>query len=1205
MANQFALNGGQPQKPTRFTDIYNGRWSSGIWTNRSPLRDAVTQRWQEKFYGAAGDALIAGLNCEITNRLTLARRPGNPIFDDNSYDAVDSYYSFHLSNTAIEQINVMIDEADSLFSLFNGVKSLVWSKSAGAGQSFFQQVGNTLFFGNGIDNKKWLQTLNTWSSDAQWGTPTTPFMTTFLIDGNGNIQQLTGAVLTVTHVATDAGPTTLTVTANTNLEDIISVGEEITFPSGMAATWLSGQTVTVLTVGTNTFTAVPPTGAVASYSASESNKIAPVVQGGTPISGNSAPSWSTTVPSAGNNFQGGITIDGSAQWTNRGNPVENWGIIAPPGPPVPVVGSSRVAWTKDTFYSFAGVIIDSNGNLQQVTVPGKSGSSTPTWATSKGNTTTDGTITWTMIQTAAELIWASGTAYTAGWFLVGNAGGQNCLFQLAPISTPYINGTINCNGWNSTSSGGFNKYFPAPTADFTFTAASLSWHNAVSQNTQIDSINGAGTVTGQTDTGHYENWEAAIVGTLHVRVPGQYSFTLSHDDGAFIGFNTPAQLVSGALIGDLIPHTQMAVSGYPVFGGNNSSGSNVDTVVVNFPTAGDYGFEIDWTNWEHASQMLLTCNGQTIVPTGTPISGTTEPIWPAWSTSFAPNYPSVKESANQFQWNNLGPATDYVWAANINFTTADQTIIDSAGNTEAPYRAGVTGSTAPTFAGGLNQLTNDNPNLIWINQGAASAPPPGTLSTFNGGWIYGIALVNTLDDTVSNCSQLSPATGNFIGAEGVTFAPGSGLPDLATIDPQCDYVAIFRTTDGQAVEFLINGTGNSIYTVSLADYIVNGYTDTTPDTGLDNLVQAAVNGENTPPPAGAVNLTYHLNRIFFSVNEVVYWTTGPDAPVGNGTNGVSPLNFDDQTAAVKRIVPQSNGALVFTVSDVLIISGYGTQTSPIQDAVPYLPGIGLLSYNALDINGTTIGLYTTDKQFIVFDPSAGVSYCGFPIGDQLRKNSNTPGTAWNPASVYVAWHTEGEDQAWYLSDGQFGWFRLCTTPAPETGYTWSPYAQIIGGCKAVQSVEVLPGVHKLLVGPTATGPILNRDLDTFTDNGSQYDAFAVLGSIVLAQPGQVAEISSITIDTVRVGLPLTLGVIFDEALPYYTGPFDTLTISENDPPNTRPSRSIRSQRFYVNDLKVTDTALCRHMQIRINFGTSSVQNELMTLTVFGGFMQEG
>src|SRR5271170_2503793 len=138
MPNLLGLAGAQPQKQTRFAPIYTGRWSSGIWTNRSPLRDAATTRIVEKYYGAAGDALIAGTNVEITNKLTLARRPGNSVFSNDGWADVDRFYDFRLFTQSDEEIEVMIDEADTLYSFFNSIKSTVWTKSANAKQSYMQ-----------------------------------------------------------------------------------------------------------------------------------------------------------------------------------------------------------------------------------------------------------------------------------------------------------------------------------------------------------------------------------------------------------------------------------------------------------------------------------------------------------------------------------------------------------------------------------------------------------------------------------------------------------------------------------------------------------------------------------------------------------------------------------------------------------------------------------------------------------------------------------------------------------------------------------------------------------------------------------------------------------------------------------------------------------------------------------------------------------
>lgn len=98
------------------------------------------------------------------------------------------------------------------------------------------------------------------------------------------------------------------------------------------------------------------------------------------------------------------------------------------------------------------------------------------------------------------------------------------------------------------------------------------------------------------------------------------------------------------------------------------------------------------------------------------------------------------------------------------------------------------------------------------------------------------------------------------------------------IDPQLDYVAIFRTKDGGSIPFLIAGIYNSFFTVALATYRASGYTNATLDANLNILLTPALNGENTPPAKGATNLAHHLNRIFISIGNAVYWKRSMSLP---------------------------------------------------------------------------------------------------------------------------------------------------------------------------------------------------------------------------------------------------------------------------------------------------------------------------------------
>lgn len=1409
--SQLAAGGGQPQKQPKYAPIYTGRFFNGINTNRSPLRAATASHIYEKFYSdTSGDALIAGSNLEVSNRLTLVRRPGNPIYDTNShtYSKPDNFDEFRVNKaaadvfgTVLEQIYTMIDETSTqsyqgmLWSLTSALQrggdsgyntGLNFQKSVGAGQAFMQPVGNSLYFADGVDNKKWLQSLfertsagdNTFLQGVDGLAGTYPFGTYLLDPATGNIQQFIGiSIGRVSNVDVTSNVLTLTVTLSPDTNDYI-VGTSFQLWGLTSATFLNGATITLI----EPYTHGVSTTLVADFNfpdttTSESGQAFIIQAGTTPViaeTGSSVPTWGTVVPTSSNDFMGSLTADGNTIWINRATPstggatavpsVENWGIKAPLDAPEFTVAGSEEAWTANTYYSPASIYIDNNaGYLWQISTPGVTGGTQPAWPSSPtaqqkivissvavaanvatfitdaqtpplvagdrvkiedlcvatflngmtltvlsgglsstgftaaftftgtyaaavdyglaikaGTTIADNAAVWSCIQTPASLTWQPSTHYNTGDFLVATIGGKPQFFELGPKTQPFIVGPVDLYYFvepESEQDSSFEGSIPFwNSADTTAPAGQIygagtfaspihqvlpSLRMSTLNNTggqyQSYTINGAGLGTGAAvpfTNPVVHSWCGAITTTVFIPVAGQYTFSLGHDDGAFFSFDTSTGaykvvgnnnnpggaavhkltgklgygLQAGSTSG-LVGTNHSGTYGTPVYGGTATN--PVDSATWFFPTAGVYGVEINYANWEGEGFMYLLCPGPGVgqnIAIGRDISGTTQPVWPGFTTTGAhfntttqqivwgASVVEVATAGQQYLWNNIGFVSDFIWQANTNYTLPATTIIDSNSNQEGAYETGVSGATAPVWSTAINTIVKDTnyPTLQWINEG--SVPPitnPGnTITALSAqGFLYWIALVNTLDQTVSNLSPVSLATGPFEKGQ-VTILPGSGL-DPATIDPQADYVAIFRTTDGFTTPLLIPGLVNSPYTVPLTQYLRVGYVDTIPDTELNNLIQGAQALENTPPATGAINLTFHLERIWYSIGNTVFWTTGPLAPVGNGTDGTAPGNFATCPSQVKRLVPTAIGMLVFTLSDIYIIAGSGTATSPILPAIPYLPGVGLGSYNALDMNGGLIGFFTTDKQFVIFDPSAGLSYVGFNIGDQFRLNNGTPGQSWQSANVYVAWFINGEDQGWYVADGTNGWYRLISTPAPETGsVTWSPFSTIQGSAGAIASIETSPGEHNLLVGQTgSSGRVLARDIDATTDagttgsNGATYPAYAVIGSVVLSNPGQIAKIAFISTVSVKTGSPLVLGVILNEALPYYKGSFDILKHWVDDPPNVPVSNSFYKQRFYLAEDEQT-TAYCSDLQILVQWPAEAAQNELQALTIFGAYEVE-
>lgn len=1362
--SQFQTSGGQPQKQGRYSAIHAGRLFNGLVTNRSPLRGNLPNMYENFYKLSSPDIMIAGANVEVSNRLTLIRRPGNPQYDTvNTWNRILAFDEFRVNKGAsdvfgivLEKIYTMVDEPTALFALDDALnKQLVFTKSPGAGQTNMQAVGNTLYFSNGVDNKKWLQSLFTRTSASNNAFPqgadglagTYPFGT-FLIDPNNNIQELIGIKIgDISHVHVASDVLTLTVTLSPDVTDY-PVGTHFTLWNVATATWLNGATITTTAVFTHaSSTTIVAQFTHADYDAPDTGYVQQV--GTIPIvakTGNSVPTWGTTVPSSSNNFNGSITLDGNIIWINRGSPVENWGIAAPTETPKPVVtNTTTTGWKAHTFYSAPGVIVDANLNIWQVTTEGITGNTNPFTAVptpTVGQTVTDGTVVWTCRSTSVggDNLWAAHTSYiegtyggaypwtavtipadgqflpdyTTGKYIIANAAGTPCLFELqknipnnnvnVPISSTFSGGTVGFEGWTakffnhagSTSGpsapgivdldwGGsvgnpvlYNTVTPQTPSASATGLSSIMWNfykNGAGGHVydvhpmKLTTVNPAGEMADGTFTTPWggmpsDVFEFLQFGKIRIPVPGMnVTFTIPVNDAAWFGVESTAgatftsfssQGATGGLTnkGHLGTRTLTPWNGYPILGGwNGGNDGDSMTIVINFPNAGVFGIEFAYgKNSQGGSNshnfFYVVANGSLIVPEQaitTPFfeSSTNPPSFGSagWNLLSASQntYPSTLEiqnnapwpenttadtsfngiviNGNQLRWLNLGPVTDFAWPANTPITPPSALIIDTNSNEQRSYETGVSGTTQPTWQTALYSTTADQVPLVWINEGSIPPVPntPGKITaTSTQGWKYWVALVNTLDNTVSNAGPASLGTGPVISGN-VYLPPGSGL-DPAVIDPQADFVAIFRTVDGGSIPLLIPTLGNDfngqLWTVPLTQYLQSGYLDTTPDVDLDELVTGAIAGENTPPFVGAINLSYHLNRIWYSVGNTVWYTSGPTAPSGNG-NGTFGENFDVLPSLVKRLVPTAIGMLVFTVSDIFIIPGNGTTTNPILPAIPYMTGVGLSSYNALDINGSLIGFYTTDKQFVIFNPSAGLDYVGNPIGDQFSLNNGKQGQSWNGPDVYVSWYTNGQDQAWFVCDGVNGWYKLIATPSPETGNCWSPFASVngTGSVHAIKAVEVSPGVHKLLTGPASSGRILARNLNANTDggsglsNGSTYPAYAVFGSYLLAEPGQVAVINSISSKSVNVGTPLIVGVIVDEALPYYNGSFTILKNWVTDPTDLPQSKSITSQRFYMSE-DIDESAYCDHFQLLVQWPAEAASNELISFAIFGKFQIE-
>lgn len=527
-------------------------------------------------------------------------------------------------------------------------------------------------------------------------------------------------------------------------------------------------------------------------------------------------------------------------------------------------------------------------------------------------------------------------------------------------------------------------------------------------------------------------------------------------------------------------------------------------------------------------------------------------------------------------WVNVGDGVTWLTAnaggslASTPLTTISQ-IADTNGNLQSVVIGGKSGASAPAWQTNQGQQTKDN-NVTWVNGGPVTAANTAA-------WTYCYSWMNSVTGDISTASPLSDPI--ILAANCYITVSGATCPDT-----QADTVRVYRTTVGQSTPFALADIPLPIDGSSWT------LTDSQSDLNLNQLESAPVDSSNEPPPAGAVHQAFHLNRIFVSVGNTVFYSGGPDTLQGVGSDAFPPNNFFEYPSTVTRMWANAYGLLVYTTSDIFIISGSGT-TSSLLNSYPFEMGVGCLSEDGFAVNGTTAYMFTADRQLVSQDPATGLVEPGFPIGDQLKN--------FDPSNAYITWLINGDDKGLFIADGSTGWFRLNPTPAPETGITWSPFATIAGGggCGAIACIETTPGHRTLLVGPSGTGPILKRDLSTNQDNGTNYTAFATAGSIVVAQPSQVTAIEFIAADCTKVGSNISVAVLLEEI----SGSFTSLATSTNDPPGFASPATLYSSRWYLDQTGAPRE--CRHLQVKFSWPSENAANELLSFTLYGAFKQQG
>ena len=1112
-----------------------------------------------------------------------------------------------------------------------GNKTLLFAKQPGAGQTGFVGVGGILYAGDGVSTWKYVPgNTNSTPPVYNWGiaAPSSQPSVTIVPSGAASVQWTASTVFSTMGILVDS---------NGNIEQLNSVNASLTnttqfgnsgngqpnfslTPGGSTTdntvTWVNAGPIVLWTANTQygNFT-TGGTAATPCCIYDPNTKSCYIQSNPGQTTGTSGSSYPKFVASPGASVH-----DGSVKWIYIGSPNGNGQSGIPGQWQANHVYPTQGTATNNEAVSCISIPVSlANGlpsnqtvYLQKVTTGGTSGASgtNPTWSTLAGTLTNDNDLIWLNCGSAT---WAATTNYSA-WTASGSifsavkdsngniqvcvTGGASATVQPGTSFTLSAAGTA--SGGQTTYTGTFSPTIPVGNGNLSVVISGFS--NAANNgtftivscsSTQLVVKNASGVSESHAATAVYNNWGIG--------------YGVQTKDGTAVWVNVGNSMSWAASTKWFLPTSGFnPPSSASPFGGASVIDSNNDVeFIVNSGKTG-----AAHPTW--AAIGSYTAEGTALTLTQVTVSGST--------TTYTGTI--TGGSANGL----AGKSFVIVGFTNV----GNNTYINVTASTATTLVCTTTSQVNETHAG----TATGGANPIWYNLEAFSANSLAWTSGYVYAYSYKSRSLTDFYSTPDSTGQLPvppglsnalPAptgslTGAISSASPVFTITGSDagavntITGLGSTDPQVDTIVLWRSSDGggSANMFELSELPNPKPIGGIAQPFV--FKDFLPDAptavfpGLNELIPAPIDDVNDPPPTGFIPHVFNFQRIWGAVGSEVFFSSGPDQESGaNPNEAFNPADELPFLAPVTRIVRASQGLVTFTNDSIEIVLG-GPSTSSFY-SVNMIPSIGLLSFNALDVQAGEIIFFGSDQQLHTISPSLNFGETGFGIADQLANLpvSGVSDATWNPATAYLAAHQAKLDTAIFLADGSTGWYRQnpFTVGGISTDPTWSPFAGISNGCTMVESVETAPGIRQLLVGPTGGGKILVRDLTKFDDNGTQYEAHFDVGSLVLCKPGQIAALKFFEGDfgPTVTSSTATISYLLNEI----SGTFKTMVGPPVfDPPEiygqTIKPTSYSPLRYYF--ASNGSLAKARHMQIRVSFGTTNHDDYLTNFTLNGKLVIE-
>lgn len=565
------------------------------------------------------------------------------------------------------------------------------------------------------------------------------------------------------------------------------------------------------------------------------------------------PSTNATSPRAVNSrdyeyFVDGVVGDQKA-WNIVGG-LSNWGIAAPTiAPSVAATSGTSATWSPNTEFTTMGILIDANGNTEQlvsVNATGTNASSTlgtsgvgqPAWNQTPGGTTTDGTITWTNHGPVG--VWLPTHSYSNGTS-GGTAGAPEMIFDPATNACYIV----------ASSSGTSSSTRPPFTA-------SVGWHYTESTGLKWFYVGAPALLN---------SWSPSTF----------YPFNTANDDAAdrIVEPTTITQSYNA-----LTNSFNQPVYIHRSNGGTSAASYASPDFQTGVGSAGTYCYDnqLMWLNlgsgsWPTSTAVTAWIPGSTnftaikdtngnlqVCITG----GTTAGAHPTWNSGYGV---TTNETSGPVVWVCVGQSVS--WAANTqwflpaNGFQAPQTlatyggadIIDSNKNLETVINSGKSGGTVPVWAPVGSNTTDGTVTWFDVQPTAGGGTGVVTLVTPIGRRYY-LVYLNSVKQNFSDVSPVSVATGPITNGE-------VALSNLQVSgDPQVDQKVILSTADGGDPTILYfvgqisNATTTFLDNVTEPNLLLSNIYQETSSTG--NLIGVV---GNQPPPNGSFP-TLHKGRIF-------------------------------------------------------------------------------------------------------------------------------------------------------------------------------------------------------------------------------------------------------------------------------------------------------------------------------------------------------